>query len=377
MPYTKTPILNSANFDGGLLINNAAQVVWQGDVPKQIYLYRNQTVVPQKISDNTVATRACVCAMNNDGKVVWDTYVTSGYAVFCYDGTVVTKIDPGGQSIESPDINDNDNGVIALMRLGWWNGFSSFECQIDLYSNGIFTRWLVGWPGSQYGIINPKLNNNDQIAYILYDGVAKTYEVHLVTGGTDKILGGSYQGVGGLHVNNNGWVVWHGEKAIGPLIYRNIYLYDGTETKKINPDNLTDSFSPDINDQGQIVYFSGSCEKMDIYRYFNGATQNLSLNVTYSWDPQINNNGEIVWWGGSEWPSSFPTKGTPSIYHSSNGSAAQEIATGGAYPQINDLGQVVYWDTNAPQLILLTPSHFILRRILYLVTQWFRLIWKR
>lgn len=29
MPYTKTPILNSANFDGGLLINNAAQVVWQ------------------------------------------------------------------------------------------------------------------------------------------------------------------------------------------------------------------------------------------------------------------------------------------------------------------------------------------------------------
>jgi hypothetical protein len=371
MPYSKTPIPNSANFGGGLLINNSAQVVWQGDVPIQIYLYRNQTGVTQKISDNELDKRTGFeCDINENGIVVWDAYTTSGYAIFRYNGTA-SNINAGGQGSNSPDINDND--TIAFERYIWWQ-LITFECQLVLYSNGSFTR-LIAWPGNNYAIY-PKINNNGRTAYTLYDGSAKTFEVHLITGGTDKIIGGPYPSVQCLRINNNGWVVWSVEEVIEPHL-NNIYLYDGTETRKICPDYLAYCSSPEINDRGQIVYESGTCDKMDVYLYSQGITQTLSPNVKYCWAPQINNYGEIVWWGGSEWPSSFPTEGTPSIYHSSNGSTAQEIATGGAYPQINDLGQIVYWDTNAHQLILLTPFHFIFRRILYLVTQWFRLIWKR
>lgn len=368
MPYSVTVVPGSATFTGGLLINNAAMVAWQGDASRQIYLYRNGTGLTEKISNNTGESRAgIVHHMNDAGAVVWDTIAASGYIIMYYDGSAAEMLDVGGQNSGSPDINAN--GIIVFARYGWYQ-MMVFECQLATWTNGNFNR-LLAWPGNRYAIINPRINNNGQIAFILYDGEAKLYEIHLFSNGTDKTIGGPFAFVQYIQINSNGWVVWNNETS-NLQFSRGIYLYNGTETKKISPDDLFDSLAPDMNDAGQVVYSHGGCDAMDIYVYAQGVTQKLSASAKFNYDPRINNGGHIVWWSTDQWDS--PETGN--ICHSLNGAAAEQIAVSGALPCINVSGQIAYWDANAKQLILLTPSShfFILKWFLLLIQKLIRIL---
>lgn len=370
MTYSATAIPNSAGFTGGLLINDAAMLVWEAGLPRDLYLYRPATSLTTKISTNSGDGRAgCVHHLNAAGTVVWDTVSASSYVVMRYDGLAAQLLNVGGQSCHDPDLNDNE--LVVLVRYGWWQNV--FECHLATWFNGQYSK-LLGWPGSRYAVLSPRINGNGQIAYVLFDGEVKTYEVHLYANQADKVLGGPYGWVGDVDLNSHGWVLWANTKewqanCVG------IYLFDGTETRKISPSNapLPSPSFPHLNNAGKVVYEAGTCDQMDIFLYAEGITQKLDALAPFNYHPQIDTAGQIVWWGSSEWDS----LATGCVYGSFNGAPTEKIADSGAYPVINDPGHIAYWDANAGQIVLLTPSSlfFSWRRLVWAIRSLIRRIW--
>jgi Tol biopolymer transport system component len=112
-------------------------------------------------------------------------------------------------------------------------------------------------------------------------------------------------------------------------------------TKSITQNAYTD-WSPQINDNGRVVWqgFDGTDFEIFVYDNAMHVTTQLTNNTYEDNSPQINNNGQVVWVGqtyfGGGNKDIFFYDGTTTLRLTNN--TVDEIA-----PMINDNGQIVWY----------------------------------
>ncbi len=273
-----------------LQINDAGQVVWEGDY--QIFLYDgpNRT----KLSDNSYYN--VNPQINNDGHVVWNGYNTSDSKIFLYDGTHVSQLTGNYGYNQNPQINNN--GYVV------WEGFEDNSHDIFLYdgtntiqlSDSSYQSvhpqindagqvvWEGGKPGfpngqiflfgekrriqisdSSYQNQNPQINNNGDVVWEGYDG--SDHEIFLYNGITTIQLTNNSYGEANPQISDNGYVVWQKRNDL----YNSIFFYDGVDVTPITDEsyNFVNEIYPQINNRGDIVWngwFEGSPSQIFIAR---------------------------------------------------------------------------------------------------------------
>ncbi len=297
-----------------------------------------------------------------------------------------TSIQWGGSTMYRDTTAAEVNSYGDLL-FGMWGG-GGFGNWLNLLIGGVqgdLINVAGSWDPIHLQFISFGLNNRKDVYYLAADYETSLEQLHLWSQGNDILLGTP----GGYHVswnamNNLGWVVW--TEHPGPLTGTEVppqgtFLYDGSTTTQILP-ALLYPYSLGLNDRGQIIYEWGTCAKLDVHLYHNGTIKIINTGKKYNVDPSLNNYGEIVWSASDTFPSSEAIR--QDIYFSDNGGTPEIIASPGLYPVVNDLGQVIYWDPDAQQLILLSPTgwryrwrrffRYLLRHRLWRLI--FRLLWR-
>jgi hypothetical protein len=94
-------------------------------------------------------------------------------------------------------------------------------------------------------------------------------------------------------INNNGYVVWRGYDGLDD----EIFLYDGTATTQITNNSYHD-WRPQINNNGYVVWYGGDPPSdNEIFLYDGTATTQITNNSYDDWHPRINDGGHVVWMG--------------------------------------------------------------------------------
>ena len=389
--YQKTLVPDSSNAEAGGVIapfgyvTESGLLIWEGadaDGLIQIYAYNSSTGVTSPVSDNHDDHRAGLPWDSNDaGAVVFECYSgppVSNHQCFLYDGTAATLI--GGSNateVYSPGINNDGDRVCC----SWCGG--GFGTWIFLTSGADQLTVAGEWDPRQHRFEWCAVNNNRDVCYLAMDLQTGLEQLHVWSQGNDVPLGGSDGHVIGCSMNNKGWVAWCERTGDPSHVIRGTFLYDGAGTTQVLP-ALADPLSFVLNDRGQFLYETGTCKKTDVRLWQNGTLTTVSATgKSFNRSASMNNLGEIVWSAGDDWPAETSTgiyqDVRDDIYYSDNGGPPELIASPGMCPTVNDLGQVVYWDPDARQLVLLTPTGvrpFFRRFWRYLLRVWIWPLWR-
>jgi hypothetical protein len=129
-------------------------------------------------------------------------------------------------------------------------------------------------------------------------------------------------------------VVWYNEYE-----YKDIHLYSGSETILLTSSTTYLDKSPQINPNGDVVWYGYDYTGSEIFLYDGLNTVQLTDNDYLDTNPQINENGDVVWRGndGTDYEIYY--------YNRSSGVTTQltDNQYDDGYPQINANGEVV-WD---------------------------------
>lgn len=131
-----------------------------------------------------------------------------------------------------------------------------------------------------------------------------------------------------VQISDNGSVVWVG----GVTSVNEIFLYDGSSTTQLSNTNTINTYAPQINASGTVVWSSryGGLDG-EIFIYDGSSTTQLTDDDVNDHSPQINDNGSIVWGG----------EGGVFLY---DGSSTTMLANSGGAAQINRHDSAVWAD---------------------------------
>lgn len=238
-------------------------------------------------------------------------------------------------SVQSVHINNN----------GWvvWSEGDFTRSDVWLYDGSQVRRLSTG----EQGRLNtyPRLNNRNQIVWRYDDGSLS--DVVLWDSGilTNITRGDGSVGFGAPDINDSGWVVTTGTHI--STGYQDIYLWKPGDSVPVNLTSWADfdSQNPRINERGEIVWnavdsdfnaqiYLAHADDMPNYRNLTHNT----IGDDYS-SPDINDNGQVVWMhhNGSNW--------NIELWSDTTGVVALTNNTGNAastFPAINNLGWVAY-----------------------------------
>jgi len=261
--------------------------------------------------------------INSSGQMVYENYAGGYYQIYSYNAGVFTAIS-ATNTLTFNYIQINDLGQAA------WEAWDGAHYQTYFYNGSTATQ--LG--DAAYNNYAPSLNNLGQVVWTAEDG--EDGEIYLYNGST-----GVTTAITNNHVNDfqaqiddSGQIVWSG---YNPINYDyDIFLYSSGVINPITNNNYGD-YLPKING-GHIVWYGHSGDDFQLYQYYLGTSFQIPNTnyVTYfeSNNYQVNNRGQVVWGdlGGN---------GDLYFYDLASGATLQ-ITDNGQYPQINDLGQVVY-----------------------------------
>ena len=223
-----------------------------------------------------------------------------------------------------PKINDQG-------QLVWTRGWNE-EREIFFYDGSR----VIQLTDNSYADHSPQINNNGYVVWQGWDGT--DYEIYLYDGSTITQITENDYSDKYPQINDNGFVVWQGWDGSDS----EIFLYDGTTTIQIT-DNIYFDGNPQINENGDIVWWAedGSRDTAEIFFYDGSTITQITNNTILDWYPMLNNNGQITWMGcGSE--------DYCDIYFYDGQDViliwAPWYPWTSEYPQINDLGQIVWTD---------------------------------
>lgn len=268
--------------------------------------------------------------INASGMVVWEgcdsgssTCSGGDYEIFLWNGTQVTKITDNDYMDRSPQINDN----------GWlvWEADPDSDDAYDIFLYvGTDTIRLTD---NTYNDLIPQLNNNGWVTWTACDGPScigqdGVYQIFLYDGlRTIQLTDNAYDCCSatrhGPRMNNRGEVVWVGHDDPAP----EIFLYDGANTVQLTDNDYAD-YSPEINDNGQIVW-----EAEGIWLYDGVNAKEISGTGSGA---RISGNDEVVWYGlaGNDYE--------VFLYDGTNTTQLTNNDYDDMFPHVNASGKVVW-----------------------------------
>jgi hypothetical protein len=257
--------------------------------------------------------------INNKGWVVWVGQANNSNQIYLYDGSVTKNISKNGTNNGVNYQVINDQGMVA------WTATvspSSMGTNIWTYANGV-----TGEITTDETAVLGDLNNSNEIVYT--DRSPWGFGIFLYPGNLMLTDDGQSP-----RLNNHGQIIYLDSSS-------QLRLYSGSDQVISAP--VYGSYA--INDAGQIAWgsFAGSPFQSQVYRYSGGITKNITNNANendFYGRGMFNARGDVVWLG---WPG--PGTGEPDIYLYSGGVTTRLTNDGqgsGAYPQINDSGQIVW-----------------------------------
>lgn len=221
-------------------INDYGYVVWSGSdgEDEEIYLYNGTSVV--QLTDNIYDDLSP--QINNSGYVVWAarTDTTSYDEIFLYDGVTTKQLTNNNYPDAGPMINDRGEVV--------WSGEEATDSEIFFYNGSTVTQ---------------------------------------ITNNTDDDVG--------AWINNDGYIVW--SRYIRDIGNLDVFLYDGMTEKNLSNSTAINEYGPNINDNGDVVWWGNDGTDSEIYLYDGAAVKQLTNNTDHDYWPYISNNGSVVWQG--------------------------------------------------------------------------------
>jgi hypothetical protein len=301
LSYTTSQIAKIDNaFYGDLDINNSGQIVYEAMFYDSInhlninyiYLYSEGIIKEIAIGSTHEMTGCLGPRINDNSEIVYRNFDGNHNEIYLYSN---------GSSKKITD-NDYDNGYPYINNSGLivWAGRYSPNYKIYLYNGSNIQEIANVSPSigeNNYNCV-PAINNNSQIVWSSFDG--NDYEIYLYGGGIiSKITNNSRRDYAfSSSINNNGDIVWSGDDGNDT----EIYLYHNGVITQITNNTCSDS-SPRINDKLEITWKSVDGNKITIYRYYNGTTDIVHsyelqageiADAIGAW-PVINNIGQIAW----------------------------------------------------------------------------------
>lgn len=287
-----TQITNDTYNDNNPHSNNNNELVWskQLSTDAEIYTLLSGQETPQQITSNEGSNH--VPRISDQGMIVY--YNVSGKrARYFTDGqsyNIVNVISA------FPDINSNNQ--IAYM--GYISGANNF----DIYIKD--NKRLTSNVNPDY---KPSINSNSDVAWELWDYMydrTDGCEIYLYNNEYDSVYRITNNSICDTvpNLNDNGQIVWYGKSLSAGDDYE-IYLYDyqidsggnlnGSLTQIT--DNEFDDFYPIINNNGDIVWFAYDSDEGDreLFLYRDGLIHQITDNQVDDKNPFINDNGLIVW----------------------------------------------------------------------------------
>ena len=102
--------------------------------------------------------------------------------------------------------------------------------------------------------------------------------------------------------------------------------------------NSTSDVLPDINDNGEIVWYGFDGNENEVFYYDGNSIINFTDNLTHDIVPKINNSGQIVW-------NNFVTNGNEEVFYydgNSNNQITVNSTSDSSDPRLNDNGHIVW-----------------------------------
>lgn len=266
--------------------------------------------------------------INDNGYIVWRERDTNGVLqIMLYDGSTITQLTHDTYSRYDPAI-DNNNQVVWSGGIDPWNK----DGDIFLYNGSAIQNLTHNFHSSgRIDYMFPDINNTDKIACRSNYGYGHG-DVFFINGSALNQLTNDDSAGSPPKINSSGYITF--EKG------GNIFLYNGSLTTQISTTPYC--AYPKINSKGQVVWTGGtnSSNTEEIYLYDGTQTIQLTNNSVPDGDPQINDNGDVVWW---EYKGS-----TEDIYVYKN-SVIKQISSPEKFnysPQINNRGDLTWqgWD---------------------------------
>lgn len=225
------------------------------------------------------------------------------------------------------DTQVNSNGHVV------WSAHDGNDWEI-FYYNGEIINQLTN--DTVYYDTHPQINDSDQVVW-------QSDDIFLYSGGVTSKLTSNNRNDYAYYspkINANGQIAWwsgNGNAADG----YEIFLYSGGGISQItNYQGTVNPYDPEINDSGQLVWRgldrSSYPYDWEIFLYSGGIIRQLTNNTSYESYPSINNSGQVVWSGhdGSDseiflYQGGITTKLTDNDFQDKD-------------PKINNSGQVVW-----------------------------------
>lgn len=282
--------------------------------------------------------------MNARGDIAWQGKAidTGQYAVFLYEassGQITRPTDgapDGTVTYGWPDISDNGEVV-----------WSARWPEAEGYRSGVFLRktdgTVIKLTESAAGVFGPRINGRGDVIWSgggtnYYDLWRRDHDTGAITHISDTAHN--------AEINRNGDIVWVSwSESSGGM---DVFLYRETTGTVIQVTNTKcDDYEPLISDNGDIIW-TGSvtdCGEYDVFlRKTDGTIRRLTHNpyLWYGyWDKDINAAGDAVFLLWS------PETTELFVYDAQSATIVSiDDTTEPEWPQINNVGQVVWQGTN-------------------------------
>ena len=201
---------------------------------------------------------------------------------------------------------------------------------------------------------SPQINDSGQMVWRRKDDAGNTKDIFYYDGTTITKLTDNEYYIRSLMINNRGEVVWNNSSSPLFIIVQNgandseIFIYDGTAITQLT-DNEYDDWYPQINNNGEVVWFNrGNTLDDGAILFYDGANITqlyTTIGGGYLY-PQINDSGDVVWYDRL-YDYSVGNWDDELIYH--DGIAMTQITDNGYHdfgPRINNHGEMVWIGEN-------------------------------
>lgn len=294
-------ITNNDSQDTEPLINDNGYIVWEnrtiGNPSYNIYLYnpdKNEShiindgefVIEKRIDNQNHV--ACFKPVENIGAL------PNKNEVFFFDGHSYKQLTDTDPSRSNKGLKISNSGHV------FWLNFLESPFSYTTY----FGTGLWGYDGNMAARLSEEFTQNTPLPFgfkgyqVWSDDHSFPYQkaqVYLYNGSDVKRVthDPEYTNLYAV-VNEKGQIAWCRGEDYTRLA--EIFFYDGVTMKKIS-DNHGRVNSPRINVQGQVVWYGWDGSNYEIFFYDGKKTKKISHNPGYDYSPQINDQGYIVWEG--------------------------------------------------------------------------------
>ncbi len=312
-------------------INDLGHIVWEAHDGNdwEVFLFDGTEVI--NIMDDTVDDRNP--DLNNTGQVVWEKASIYGTDIWRYDWNekVDARLSHYLRDYSDPRVNDSDVAV--------WLGFDGNDDEVyrsvdfgieealtddqtDDYRPKINNNGLVVWEGNMKfegpdiylydGAsvstlttrgLSPQINDSDQVVWSESVDDYWGSEIFLYEAGTAVPISLTLGHDEKPRIADNGHVTWMADMVEGGLPhYLQIYLYDGTETKRIS-EGTHNCWYPQIGGNGHVAWHGIDYPDFELFVWDGAQVHRLTDDLMGDdEDPRINADGVVVWesWDGSD-----------------------------------------------------------------------------